>query len=474
MSADVFDAQARAALDHAGEYACRWLEYRSWLLRIPGVQFAVWYDRGLRLSGAIGYADVEAGVPLTTEHVFRIASQSKTFTATAILQLVEQDAVRLDAPLYTYVPELTEAPSGVGAVTVRELLEHGAGILRDGLDGDYWMRARPFPDEAELVAMVRDDGIKSEANASFNYSNLGYSLLGMIVARASGSTYRDYVAAHIAAPLGLAHTRPDLVEGTDYATGYTGLHASRERRVMPHIDTRAMSAAAGFASTAKDLVRYFAAHRIGSGELLSDATKRVQQRQAWESPAGSGNGYGFGMDVETVAGRHVVGHSGSYPGHATRSFLDPGDGIVISVLTNAIDGPASELSSGILKILDAALECPARRTVAERTALPADTTRFEGRFAASWGMLDIVRLGDRLLGLSPVAADPVADPDVLEVVDDDTLRVTSGDGFGSVGELIGYTRDEAGDVVSIRSGGLRMWAYDPARDDGEAPWDTSG
>ncbi len=406
-SAAVFDGTARSALDHALEYVRSWVSYRAWKLRIPGVQFAVWYDGALQLSEAVGFADVEAGVPLTTEHLFRIASHSKTFTATAILQLARAGALRLDDPISSYVPELTDAPSGVGGVTVRELLEHGGGVIRDGLDGDYWQHQRPFPDEEELVAMVRADGIKFGRNHSFNYSNLGYSLLGMVVARASGSDFRAYVTEHIIEPLGLVHTHPDLTEDGDYAAGYSGLHVATERERIPHIDTHAMSSATGFASTAEDVVRYLAAHRVGSGELLDDDSKRLQQRTLWESDPDAHRGYGLGMITEQVAGRRIFGHSGGYPGHITRTLLDPADGIAISVLTNAIDGAASELSNGILKILDAALETPARRSAGARAVLPEDTSSFEGRFSAPWGVMDVVRLGDRLLALSPVGPDPV-------------------------------------------------------------------
>jgi D-alanyl-D-alanine carboxypeptidase len=479
-TAPAFDPAARAALDHALGYVRSWIAYRAWRLRVPGVQVAVWYDGGLRLSEAIGLADVEAGVPLTTGHLFRIASHSKTFTATAILQLAEMGMLRLDEPISTYLPELAGAASGIGEVTVRELLEHGGGVLRDGLDGDYWQHDRPFPDEAELIAMVREDGIKTERNASFNYSNLGYSLLGMIVARASGADYRTYVTANIMRPLGLERTQPDLVGGAEYAAGYSGLHVAPERVRIPHVDTHAMSSATGFASTAEDVVRYLAAHRIGSGELLDDGSKRLQQRMAWESEPGSGRGYGLGMIIEKVAGRRVIGHSGGYPGHITRTLLDPADGIAISVLTNAIDGPASELSNGALKILDAALETPAHRSAAAgRAELPADTSQFEGRFSAPWGVLDVVRLGDRLLGISPVGPDPLDGADELEVVDDDTLRIASGDGFGSIGEHVRYTRDADGRPIRIRGGGgMSMWAYDPARaarpEDAEGPGEAEG
>ncbi|MBN9154668.1 MAG: beta-lactamase family protein [Microbacterium sp.] len=474
-SPTAFDATARAALDHALDYVRSWVEYRAWRLRVPGVQYAVWYDGGLRLSGAVGFADVEAGVALTPAHRFRIASHSKTFTATAVLQLAERGALRLDDTVAAFVPELADAPSGIGEVTVRELLEHGGGVLRDGLDGDYWQHARPFPDEEELIAMVRADGVKTDRNASFNYSNLGYSLLGMIVARASGTDYRSYVTAHIIRPLGLDGTQPDLDPDADYAVGYSGLHVAPARVPIPHVDTHAMSSATGFASTAEDVVRYLAAHRIGSGELLDDGSKRLQQRMLWESEPGSGRGYGLGMIIEKVAGRRVIGHSGGYPGHITRTLLDPADGIAVSVLTNAIDGPAGELSSGILTILDAALETPGHRTAAAPKPLPDDTSSFEGRFAAPWGVLDVVRLGDRLLAVSPVGPEPLAGKDELEVVDDDTLRIASGDGFGSIGELIHYTRDAAGETVRVRgSGGMTMWAFDPARAEGEVPWGTLG
>ncbi|MFT4122403.1 MAG: serine hydrolase domain-containing protein [Microbacteriaceae bacterium] len=472
-----FDPEARAALDHALDYARSWVSYRAWRQRVPGVQWAVWFDGGLRASEAVGLADLATGTAMTPQHLFRIASHSKTFTATAILQLVERGLVRLDTPLGEYVTELADAPSGVGSVTVRELLEHGAGILRDGLDGDYWQHARPFPDEAELLAMVRDDGVKVERNASFNYSNLGYSLLGMVVARASGVDYRAYVTANITEPLELADTHPDLLDDRagDYATGYSGLHVASERVAIPHVDTNAMSSATGFASTASDVVRYLAAHRIGSGELLTDASKRMQQRSMWTSAPGSGRAYGLGMVIENIAGRRVIGHSGGYPGHITRSLLDPADGIAISVLTNAVDGPAAELSSGVLTILDAALEVPARRRTAPPPTLPDDTTMFEGRYAAPWGVIDIVRVGDRLLTASPDAPVPLAEPDVLEVVDDDTLHIASGDGFGSVGERMRFERDDAGRAVRVRgSGGMSVWAYDPATASGPVPWPKLG
>jgi hypothetical protein len=179
------------------------------------------------------------------------------------------------------------------------------------------------------------------------------------------------------------------------------------------------------------------------------------------------------MALETVAGRRVIGHSGGFPGYITFTLLAVDDGIAVSVLTNATDGPAAELALGILKLLDAGL----RRPAVVPLAIPdgpdiaeTPTARFEGRFANLWGVLDIVRLGDRLLAIEPGVTDPLDEPDELAVVDDHTLRITAGNGFGSVGELIHYTT-EAGEITSIRgSGGMTMWPFDLQGEPLPAPW----
>ncbi len=199
---------AIAALQPALAYAEDWIAYRAFQLRVPGVQYAVLFDGEVQLSGAVGLADVEAGVPLTRSHLFRVASHSKTFTATAVLQLVEAGKLTLDTPLGDVVGELAGEP--VGSVAVRELLEHGGGVIRDSVDGDFWQLTRPFPDEGELLALARTDGTKVEPNTRFAYSNIGYSLLGLVVARVTGESYNDYVRREIVGRLGLADTDPEL------------------------------------------------------------------------------------------------------------------------------------------------------------------------------------------------------------------------------------------------------------------------
>ena len=130
-------------MESAVRYCDSWLAYQQTYQRIPGVQAAVLFDGDVALSTAHGLADVERGVPLTTDHLFRVASHSKTFTATAIMQLVEAGTLTLDDSVGKWLPW---SQSPVSDVTLREMLAHSTGIFRDGLDSDFWQLTAPLPE----------------------------------------------------------------------------------------------------------------------------------------------------------------------------------------------------------------------------------------------------------------------------------------------------------------------------------------
>ncbi|MCJ1713067.1 serine hydrolase [Curtobacterium sp. VKM Ac-2922] len=446
----------RAAYETVLPYIHEWVSYKVFQLRVPGVQVAIGYRGDQLLSEAWGYADVEAGRRLTTNDLFRIASHSKTFTATALLIMAERGLLRLDDTVGTYVPTLVDGGSPIADATVRELMEMGAGVIRDGHDGDHWSLVHPFPDEDELLALVLDRGQKVPAGSSFNYSNLGYSLLGLVIQAVSGQSYGDVVRASIIEPLGLTNTGPDwdAERADEFVVGYSGLHTARTRQRIDHVDTRAMAAATGFHGTASDLVRYFSAHVLGQGTLLSDHAKRLAQRKAWSASDDdpSARGYGAGFIVDRIDGREVRGHSGGFPGHITQSVFDPESGLVVSVMTSAAAGPASMLATGIVRLLDAAAD---EHAPGDPIPGDVDVTGVTGRYANPWGITDIARVGDRLLAFDPAAPDPLESPVRLRVVDADTLRMTHGNRFGSIDEDITVARRTDGTVRSIRgSGGM--------------------
>lgn len=451
-----------ALVKEAAPYLESWLDFQRGLLRTPGVQAAIRVGGELVFSTALGYANEPAGKPLRRDHLFRIASHSKTFTAVSIMQLVEQSKIRLDDPIGDHVPEI--AGSVIGPVTIRELLGHQGGLIRDSVQKDFWQLMDPFPSRDDLITLVNDHGRVFDRNEHFKYTNVGYSLLGMAIEAVSGQSYHDYVNENIIAPLGLTNSGPeyDPSRAEQYAAGHSGLlDGTDPREAIGHIDTRGMAAATGFYSTAEDLTRYGAAHFFGNEELISDGSKRLLQRQesvvvAYDKDQGR---YGLGMTLTKIGSREWVGHSGGYPGHITVTFIQPKDQIVVTVLTNCIGGPASQLAHGVIKLLGLAADAP-------ETRIPdgIDPASFTGRFANLMRVVDIALLGGRLVGLFPSADDPTESWDELEVVDADRLMVTAVPGYGASGEPVQVTRGEDGKPTTVRYGGSSGWPIEVFRE----------
>ena len=440
----------------AARYADSWVSLRARTQRIPGVQVAVAVAGDVLLSSAHGYARLpetndagDTGEPLTTQHLFRIASHSKTFTATAVLQLVEAGRLRLDDTVGQHVPALADSP--IADRTLAELLAHGGGVVRDSHEAGFWQLEREFPDGDGLLAACRDASDVLERNERFKYSNIGYGVLGLVVEAASGRSFADYVAGEILERLGLHRTGPELdaARAGEYATGYSSLAAYDRRLPIDPVDTRALASATGFWSTAGDLCRYAAGHVLGEERLLSDAGKRRMQRGEWDVE-GTDERYGLGLGIYTVGERRMVGHGGGFPGYITRTLLDPADGLTVVVLTNAIDGPALALTKGIVRLVDEALE--AARGSSEQPI--GDAASYTGRFAALWGVTDIVDLGGRLRLVDPNRPDPTEELGTLQVVDADTLRIEDDTGYAAPGEQVRYLRSDDGTTSSVVIGGV--------------------
>ncbi|NIK55738.1 serine hydrolase domain-containing protein [Kribbella shirazensis] len=433
-------------------YYDSWLAFNQRYLRVPGVQVAVYAGDAIAFSSAYGWADVENDVPLTDQHLFRIASHSKTFTGTAVFQLVEQGRLRLDDKVSQHVTEIVGTP--VGERTVRDLLAHAGGVTRDSLDADWWQLSKAFPDRDQLLEVLRDESSAVIAeNERFKYSNIGYGVLGLVVEAASGTPYNSYVQTAIVDKLGLSGLGPELDPDrrSEYAAGYSALTYADTRVPIEHIDTRALASATGFFGNARDLVTYFSAHLPGDDRLLSDKSKREMRHPLWTTGSDEKARYGLGLAVTKVGEREVFGHGGGYPGHITRTLVDPEQRLVVSVLTNAIDGPASQLAEGLFRLLDVA-------GAKERGT--GDLARFTGRFANLWGVTDIMLLGGRLYATDPSAPNPAEEPQELEA-DGDTLRVTGGNGYGAYGESYRFTFDATGAVESVRgSSGLSLHPID--------------
>ncbi|WP_181578260.1 serine hydrolase domain-containing protein [Arthrobacter sp. AQ5-05] len=297
-----------------------------------------------------------------------------------------------------------------------------------------------------------------ERNEHFKCSNIGYGLLGLLVEAAGGLPFADFVDARILAPLQLRDTGADLDERAgELATGYgtlalAGDHGALTGRTrIEHIHTRSPGAATGFHSTTSDMPRYFSSHLVGPGTgVPDDDSKRLMQREAEDSGA-PGRGYGLGLIIQDVAGHGSFGRSGGYPGHITRTWAVPKTKVVLSVPTNAIDGPATEYGERLF-----ALAALAGKPTPDSCAGVDEEVllRFTGRFASLWGVVDIAALGGKLYRINPAAPVAVETTVPLEFVDEATLRSLDPNGFSGYGEVIRFEVDVAGALTMRGPGGM--------------------
>lgn len=293
---------------------------------LPGVAALVVKDGRPILRKAYGMANVELGVPVRPEHVFRIGSTTKLFTATAIMLLVEEGRIALDAPVKRYLPD---APPQWDKVSIEHLLTHTSGIPNLSMDSGYWRgTARLDHTPEELVDPVRARPLEHAPGTSFAYNNTGYNLLGLVIEKVSGEGYYAFLERRIFKPLGLAHTR----EGSDremiagLVTGYRG----GPTPAWPLASSN-LYAGGGLVSTVDDLAAFMLA--LQSGKLVSPAgVKRMNT--SYVLPNGKATDYGYGTWLRTVNGKHLVGHGGYIFNFYSQLEMDVDSGIVAVTLHN--------------------------------------------------------------------------------------------------------------------------------------------
>lgn len=435
-------------LEAALDYIPEWLEMQMRVTEQPGCVIAIAHKDRVVLERAFGHADLERKLPLTPRHRFRVASHSKSFTAAGILRLRELDALRLDDPVGRYVHGLH--PS-IAEATIAQLLFHGAGIVRDGMDTGQWVDRRPFRDEAELRSDLCAAPILP-SSARFKYSNHGYGLAGLVIQAVTGEPYCTWIAREIVARAWLEETSPDfpIRRGTPFARGHSGKVPLGYRVVIPGDNpTNALAAATGFVSTAADLAMFF--QQLDPGvkrSVLTAPSRREMIRKQWADPYSVlKRHYGLGIITGEVGDWECFGHSGGFQGFITRTSTFPQHHVTISVLTNAIDGPAHVWLDGAAHIL---------RSFKKNGAPSRKVASWAGRWWGMWGAIDFVPIGERVILASPTAPNPFQDASEFEIIGRDRGRIVLAGGFASHGEDVWRIRDVRGHVRETWVAGSKM------------------
>ncbi|MEQ9641157.1 MAG: serine hydrolase domain-containing protein [Alphaproteobacteria bacterium] len=429
-------------------YLESWLDHQMRVSRQPGCQIAVAHDGKLVLERAYGRANLVTGEKLTTRHRFRVASHSKTFTTVGVLRLREQGKLRLDDPVGRYVDGLHP---DVAETTISQLLSHGAGLIRDGEDAGQWQNRRPFASERELRAALAEPPTLP-ANERFKYSNHGYGLVGLAVEAITGQPFRDWIKAEVVDRAGLKATVPDmpLPEGAKLVSGHSSEVPLGKRVLVPgDADTAALTPATGFVSTASDIALFF--NQIdpdAKRSILSAASRReMVRRHRRNEPSSVPSWYGLGTMQTEVDGWRCVGHGGGFPSTLSRTATILGQGLTVSILTNAVDGWANPWSDSALRIL---------RRFAKRGAPPRRLRDWSGRWWGLWGCVDLVPMGERVYTAPPGMMDPFADAGEIEVTGKDVGRIAEANGLSSPGEPASLQRDKRGRVTAVWLAGTKL------------------
>ncbi len=431
-----------------------WVEYQAALDRVPGLSVALVHDRELVAARGFGWANPEARRPATPDTLYSICSISKLFTALALLQLRDQGKLRLDDPVAQHLPwfAIKDVHPDDRPVTVRDLLTHSAGLPRES-DFPYWNGPDfPFPTREEVVRRLGEQETLYPSGRYFQYSNLGLTLAGEVVAAASGLDYGEYVRSRILAPLGMADTFTEVPQeqrGGRLALGHGMLTRAGSREVVPPFETRGIAPAAGFASSAQDLAR-FAMWQLGlladgSGEVLAAATLREMQRVHWVDPDWKTT-WGLGFAVRREDGATLVGHNGACPGYFSSLLLDPKEKVGAVVLANAVGAEVSLYARRAVQLLGPAVAA-ARDPAKPAPQRDPDLDRYTGVYDDFvWGQEAIVRWQDGLAALWLASRDPAEDLVQLRKVGEHTFRRVRKDD-GTLGETFVFEVGADGEVT---------------------------
>ncbi len=324
--------------------------------RLPGASVGIVRDGRLAWTAMHGFADFSTGARPDAQTLYRIASITKTFTATAILQLRDDGRLQLDDPLVAHVPEFAQAadPFGlVDRVTIRRLLTHRSGLQSElpVLDPRRVTFLRPD----ELVGMLDRVRVVIPPDSQFKYSNLGFELLGEVVHRVSGQPYPTYVAQHVTGPLGMratVHEPTGELHGW-CAVGYDARGYEDRCATSRDIDSLGMSASAGLWSSVEDLACWVGQQsrrddddRRGPGQVLDGPSLREMHQPLVLNDPGWTEANGFGWYVTREDGVDWVGHSGTMFGFTSNVVFEPAEGLGAIVLLNGI-GPADRLARSL-------------------------------------------------------------------------------------------------------------------------------
>jgi CubicO group peptidase (beta-lactamase class C family) len=370
---DTLQGQSKEDRLHSIESAYGTLDevFKNYALQnhFPGLVYGLIVDGNLVHTGNMGYSNLERKYPAGSQTDFRIASMSKSFTAMAILKLRDEGKLKLDDPVSLYIPEMKGQKyltSDASEITLRNLLSHGAGFPEDNPWGD---RQLAKTDEEMLSMIKRGISFSNDPGLKYEYSNMGFALLGYIIKIVSGQSYENYITKNILLPLGMTHTYYEYtkVPAPDLAHGYRWLNEQWVEQPLLH--DGAYGAMGGMITTMEDFSKYVS-YQLSAWPPRNDGDEGPLKRSSlremqfpWNiaglnaqfkypsgRPCPQVSAYAYGLNwTKDCDGRIYIGHSGGLPGFGSNWRIMPDYGIAIICFANLTYASTANIN---LKALD--------------------------------------------------------------------------------------------------------------------------
>jgi CubicO group peptidase (beta-lactamase class C family) len=302
----------------------------------PGVAIAIIRDDRVVFAKNLGVSNIETGTPVTSDMLFRIASNTKMLTAAALVSLAEKGKIKLNEPIGTYVKGLTPKLS---QLTLHQLLSHTAG-MQDG-SSDFGLH-----DDSSLGTFVRtwtDDYLFTEPGRIFSYSNLGYDLAGLVLEEVTGKPYADAMEEVLFKPLGMNSTtlRPLMAVTYPFSNGHTIAEKGKPVLVRPLADEVREWPSGGVFTSVMDYARFVIAFinqgRLDGKKVLSPEVIAKLSTPYSHSPSGDDqehSRYSYGLNVVNYRGLRVLQHGGSMAGFGALLRIVPEHRFAIIILSN--------------------------------------------------------------------------------------------------------------------------------------------
>ena len=309
----------------------------------PGISVAVQHRGELILARGYGLADVENRVPATEHTVYRIGSVTKQFTAAAVMKLVEEGSVALDEPMTKYFPDY---PVGEFHITVGQLLDHTSGIKGYTEMPAFWEQGRLDLSHEQMIELFSAEPYEFEPGDRYQYNNSAYYLAGLLVEKASGQTYAEYLEETFFRPLGMRESHylyndpivPNRAEGYRVEDGVL----LNDEPLSMHLPF----AAGALGSSVLDLVRWTVA--LGAGDVVGpEGLEAMTTRR--RLPGGDEIGYGLGLFVGEMAGHRLIEHAGGINGFLSQLAWYPDDDLIVAVLANSRSAEPGPLQARIAR-----------------------------------------------------------------------------------------------------------------------------